>query len=319
MVKGGAGMGNRILSLLTASLFAVAGNRRLLIDWRDATYSGRSGPSPDLFSDLFVSPLADPLPDHIDAPTVAPALWKGRLDETVDSVGRSIDPLFYKKFWSFKKLAVNLNRVDYTEDVLVFWAFREVMRPLRPHLIRLDPRYSKLSNQAILKEAAKSYIQPNERIQSIVDQFVKENFRQRMLGLHIRATDLMAPVEKLLRVAGRVVKQHDCDGVFVATDNAEVEERARKLLPNVISLPKQLPKAGIPLHYDPQCQDRLERATQALVDMLLLSRCPDLVYACRSSFGYVASLFSPLDQNLYDVDRYNPKIQIKQYLQSWVY
>jgi hypothetical protein len=319
LVKGAAGLGNRILSLLTASLFAVAGNRRLLIDWRDPTYSGHGGTVPDLFADLFVSPLADPLLDHIAAETVAPTLWKGRLDETLDVVGRDHDPIFYKKFGSFRQLAVSLRRIDYQEDVLVFWSFREVMRPLRPYLNRLDSRYRSMSNQAILKDAAQKYLQPNDRVRSIVNQFTSEHFQKRMLGLHIRATDLMAPVEKLLNVASRLVKQHQIDGVFVATDNADVEVRARNMLPNVITLPKQLPKGGIPLHYDPECQNRLERATQALVDMILLSQCTDLVYASRSSFGYVASLFSPLQQVLVDVDRFNPKIQGKQYIQSWIY
>jgi hypothetical protein len=76
---------------------------------------------------------------------------------------------------------------------------------------------------------------------------------------------------------------------------------------------------GIPLHYDPECKDRVERATQALVDMLLLSECPNLLYASRSSFAYVATMFSAIHQKIVDVDRYNPKIVLKRIAQSWVY
>lgn len=319
LVKGAAGLGNRILSMLTASLFASVANRRLLVDWRDPIFTGRSGIAPELFSELFVSPLVDPLPDPIIADTVTPALWSGRLDETLAVVGRDFDPLFFTKFGSFRNLAVSLRRIDYKEQMLVFWSWREVLRPLRPHLTRTDPRFNSMTNLEILREAAKRYLQPSPRVQSIVTQFESEKFRGKMLGLHIRATDLRAPVEKLLQVAARIVRQQSCDGVFCATDNLEVENRVRTMFPNVVTLPKQLPKGAIPLHYDPDCQDRVERATQALVDMLLLSKCAHLTFASRSSFGHVASVFAPEGQTLVDVDRFNPKVQVKQYVQSWTF
>lgn len=319
LVKGTGGLGNRMLSMLTASLFASAAKRRLLVDWRDPIFTGRSGMAPDLFCELFDSPLVDRLPDSNDSQSVAPKLWLGRLDETLAVVGREHDPLFFKKFGSFRDLGISLRRVDYPEDVLVFWSWREVIRPLRPHLTKIDSRYRTMSNTEILRDAAQRYLRPCERINSILDKFVAEHFRGRMLGLHIRATDLQAPVEKLIRFADRIVRQQKCDGVFLSTDNGDVEERVKRLLPNVVTTPKQLPKGAIPLHYDPECQDRIERATQALVDMLLLSRCPNLVYASRSSFGFVANIFAPPQQAAVDVDRFNPVIQTKQYIQSWVY
>lgn len=319
LVKGTGGLGNRMLSVMTASLFAETAKRRLLIDWRDPIFTGRSGTAPDLFQELFTSPLVDPLPDTIEAKTVAPDLWRDRLNETLAVVGRDFDPLFYKKFGSFRQLAISLRRNDYPEDLIVFWSWREVMRPLRKHLCRMDSRYRQMTNLQILREAAQKYVKPCDRITQLVDQFVQSNFRPNMLGLHIRSTDLQAPVEKLLSLASRVAKERQCEGVFVATDNGEVETRARQMLPNVVTLPKKLPKGAIPLHYDPECQDRIETASQALVDMLLLSRCPTLVYASRSSFAYVASLYAPEGQILLDVDRMNPKIQFKRFAQSWVY
>lgn len=319
LVKGTGGLGNRMLSVMTASLFAVTAKRRLLVDWRDPIFTGRSGTAPDLFRELFTSPLVDPLPDTIEASSVAPALWRDRLNETLAVVGRDHDPLFYKKFGSFRKLAISLRRNDYPEDLIVFWSWREVMRPLRKHLIRMNPRYRQMTNKEILREAAQQYLRPCERIESLTNAFVDEHFRGKMLGLHIRSTDLQAPVEKLLTLATKVAREQGFDGVFCATDNGEVEARVRQMLPNVVTLPKRLPKGAIPLHYDPECQDRIETASQALVDMMLLSRCPTLIYASRSSFAYVASLYAADGQVLLDVDGMNPKIQAKRYIQSWVY
>ena len=39
IVKGLAGLGNRMLSALTGILYARLSGRRLIIDWRDPTYS----------------------------------------------------------------------------------------------------------------------------------------------------------------------------------------------------------------------------------------------------------------------------------------
>jgi hypothetical protein len=320
VVKGMSGLGNRMLSLLTASLYAVATKRRLLIDWRDSVFTDhRSDRAPDLFVDLFVSPLADPLPEHIEARSVAPAIWQGRLDETVAEVGRRHDPTFYKHFGSFRNTAISLRRADYAEDVLVFWSWRDVMRPVRPYLTLIDKRFGGMSNWAILREATARYLQPREHIRARVDQFVAERFSGRMLGLHIRATDRVAPVEKLIRTAMRTVRQQKCEGVFCATDNAEIEERVRRTMPNVVTLPKQLSRGTVPLHGIGDCRDRVERATQALVDMLLLSRCQFLTYASRSFFGYMATIYAPKGQVVTDVDRFNPNEIAKKIGQSWIY
>jgi hypothetical protein len=308
-----------MLSALTASLFAVVSRRRLLVDWRDAIFTGRSDSAPDLFSQLFVSPLADPLPERIEAASVAPALWRNRLDEQLGVVGRDYDPLFYKKFGSFRHLSISLKQADYPEELLVFWSWREVMRPLRSHLVRRDRRYRGMTNLEILREAANSYLRPSERIQALIEQFVGQHFSPKMLGLHVRATDLRAPVDRLIDLATHLVREHSYDGMFCATDNAEVEDRIRRLAPNVVTLTKQFPKGAVPLHYNPDAGDRLETATQALMDMLLLARCQNIVYAGRSSFGYVASLYAENKRQLVDVDRYNPTICAKRYLQSWIY
>jgi len=319
LVKGQGGLGNRMLSVMTATLYSLIMKRRMYVDWRDPIYTGRSIASQDLFQDLFISSLVDPLPDRLDFESVAPAMWRGRLEEMLGVVGREYDPDFYKKFNSFTKLGVRLKPVDYPEELIVFWSWREVMRPLRPLLVRLDDRYRKMTNVEILGDTAKKFLQPCERVQSLVNEFTATHFQPRMLGLHIRATDLQAPTEKILAVAQRQVLEQGCDGVFCATDNADVEDRVRSLFPNVVTLPKGMARGGIPLHYDPECGDRVERATQALVDILLLSRCNALVYASRSSFGYVASLYANQGQFVVDVDAYNPIVQMKRIAQSFVY
>src|SRR5262249_55186428 len=142
----------------------------------------------DLFTELFESPLADPLAEKLECISVAPAFWRGRLNDTVAVVGREQDPDFYKHFSSFRKLGVSLNRRTYDEDLLVFWSWREVLRTLRRQLQESDLRYRSMSNTSVLREAAKRFLRPNARVMGIVNEFTRRNFRGRMLGLHIRAT-----------------------------------------------------------------------------------------------------------------------------------
>ena len=49
VVKGKAGMGNRLLSLVHAVVYALITQRTMVVDWSDYTYSGE-----DVFDEFFV-------------------------------------------------------------------------------------------------------------------------------------------------------------------------------------------------------------------------------------------------------------------------
>ena len=58
LVKGLAGLGNRMLAALTGILYARMSSRRLIVDWRDPTFSKDGS---NAFPVLFKCPLNGPV------------------------------------------------------------------------------------------------------------------------------------------------------------------------------------------------------------------------------------------------------------------
>ncbi len=76
LVKGKAGLGSRIESLLTFILYAKLSGRRLYVDWSDPTYSNDVS---NAFHSFFQRPLVN-LNNEIPATdSVSPDIWRGRL------------------------------------------------------------------------------------------------------------------------------------------------------------------------------------------------------------------------------------------------
>src|SRR4051794_4211404 len=94
LVKGIAGMGNRMLAFASGLLYARLARRRVVVDWRDRVY-GEGGRN--VFFEYFAPvEIADvtSLPATDD---VTPPFWRGRLDDHATDViriapGKSADP-----------------------------------------------------------------------------------------------------------------------------------------------------------------------------------------------------------------------------------
>ena len=73
IVKGIAGLGNRILSAVTGILFARLMHRRLIIDWSDFTYSNDET---NVFPLLFTCTDEDPPLAIPETNSISPPLWR---------------------------------------------------------------------------------------------------------------------------------------------------------------------------------------------------------------------------------------------------
>jgi len=105
LVKGRAGLGNRILCALTGILYARLAGRRLLVDWSDPIYAEGGL---NVFHRYFRCPTADPA-DRIPATdSVAPAIWRGRLDESSRSMEHAHGTLGRE---SWRELSIDLRRL----------------------------------------------------------------------------------------------------------------------------------------------------------------------------------------------------------------
>src|SRR5436190_15007750 len=97
VVKGKAGLGNRMLFALTGILYARLTDRRAVIDWRDHTYSDDgSNAFPRLF-DCSSCGTTDELPV---TDSVAPTIWRGSLAKSVGGRRRQCR-LASRLFWGY--------------------------------------------------------------------------------------------------------------------------------------------------------------------------------------------------------------------------
>ena len=299
IVKGKAGFGNALLSALGGILYARLTDRQLYIDWTTPLSEDRT----NIFPRLFARPqLADPSPIW-DSESVAPPVWKGHLHDCVDElmpryetdVEADCIPAIQKKY------TIDVARVDYSEEVLVRWAWTAELYRMRQHLRGSFAALGTLNDRALLQKLLRDELALSPTLQAYVDDFRSSQFADVNIGLHIRHSDRQNSYEQYPRVVDQILRKHPSANVFLATDNHNVEEDLRRRYPRLTVRQKWFATPGIPLHRTRSCPDRVALAMDALAEMWLLGKCEYLVYNGTSTFGLIASLISTApQQNLVD-------------------
>ena len=286
VVKGRAGMGNRILAALTGIVYARASGRRLVVDWRDRTYSDDGT---NAFHRLFGCTSCAEGSEIPETDSVRPGVWRGHLSESVVSLQKARGEPDWQKFRRVS--AAPLTRVDYREEVVVFWAFTPELHAFRPYLRGELVPLRKLSTDAILRRLLETDLTPHPDVRERVDRFWLASLRPGAIGVHVRYSDrrgyldgTVAEVDALLSAGP------GSPPILLATDNAEIETLFSSRYPEVVSAPRWYPEPGVRMHQNPDCPDRLANGLEALTDLYLLARCDRLVLDTRSSFARVASL-----------------------------
>jgi hypothetical protein len=310
LIKGKAGLGNRLLCALTGILYARIAGRRAIVDWRDFTYSDDGS---NAFPKLFSSPYVDGLEVLNDHQSVFPALWKGHLDKTATDLVDAHDiraHYSFKRHWQF---SFDLRRIDYDEDVLVMWSFSHLIDKLRPHFRGEFAHLKGASVETILSWLLETSITLDPAIQTRVADWWRDNVPARpVIGVHVRFMDRAIALRHFTKHLDQLVAAQPEATVFLATDNAQVSETVRTQYANVVSTAKWFPSRGRSMHQNPDCPDRLQSAIDALTDMYLLARCDYLVYPRSSTFSYISRLLSKTAPNrIIDAERYHAKTRVK--------
>lgn len=289
LVKGDLGLGNRILSLLSAALLARLTGRRLLVDWRDGLYAADGA---NAFPELLASDLAEAFDALPETRSVAPPAWRGRLDEAAITLRGEVFGPTCGYPWMWERFSVDLARIDRPERVLVFVCFFELVDPLRRFMTGPHAALRRLPTEALLRHLWDEHLRLAEPLQARVERFRRDALGGPAVGVHVRASDLWTRVAAIERAVGKVVARRPELAVFLATDNRDVLERYERLFPRVVSTPKWYPRPGKPMHDNADRPDALQGARDALVDLHLLAGCEHLVIDSRSSFGRLAALRS---------------------------
>jgi len=287
LVKGTAGMGNRMLAAAAAVLYARLSGRRLIVDWSDATYSSDGA---NAFHRFFRSPACEPADRVPETDDVVPSFWRGRLHESVREVTVPFPGSRYPDSVLEKRSRLDLTRLDHPEAVAVLWAYVAQLHVLRPHLADRLPDLARLTNAELLRTIFRDDLLLQPEIRERVREFRAVHLRGPTVGVHVRYGDYRVSLRAVLGKLAELVRGEPGLQVFLATDNSEVLRTVERLYRNVVTTPHRYGTPGVPLHNDPDCPDRTAGGIEALVDMYVLAECDYLVVDTSSSFAAVAAL-----------------------------
>ena len=285
VVKGHAGLGNRLLCLLSTLLYARLADRQLLIDWRDGMYADTGV---NAFPALFRCRSALTELCFTGDESVRPWIWRGQLHESATTLrgGKMGDCPFVGYLYS-----VDVRRLNYGEDVLVIWSLISIIERLRRHLVGPWRSWQHLSEAAILRRLWDEEIRVHPLIEQRATGMEQSWGDGLRIGIHVRQTDRRTRVSRLMARLDSLTARHHNARIFLATDNLSVEEMVRARYGGVLTSAKWFPSNSAPLHaLKGPCPDRLEMAREALTDLRLLLGCDHLLVSSDSSFGRMATL-----------------------------
>jgi hypothetical protein len=306
LVKGKYGLGNRILALCEAFIYAEITKRILIIDCRDQRYSDTRTNS---FSALFSSPFYDPSLKLPKTQSVVPEVWAGFLDLNIESMLGRVEPVSSKRD-SQKLLSIKADNIDYNQKVVVMFDYTFHWNYFSSHLSLIPSHWPSDNVAGLLRFLLKSYLIPRPEIASAVKNFKQRNFKSPTIGVHMRYTDnilenkgRIQPIEDYPIAIETLLRSVPDATIYLATDNEDIELEYLRKYKNVLVMPKHYPdKKGQALHSASSCDDRLLIAREALTELYLLSECDYMIYSCRSTFALIASLLSDSPrENLIDL------------------
>lgn len=286
LVKGRAGLGNRMLSALTGILYARLSGRKLLVDWSDPIYSSDGS---NVFHSFFKCPLFSPADRLPETDSVIPNVWRGRLNESSIAMQERYGGIADSQIW--RKFSIDLTKLDYQEDVAVMWTFIEKIDLLRGHFRGAYEELSRASTEAILRESLREYLILRPEIRERVDRFKIERFDRKTVGVHIRYTDHQASLWTIIKRLNALLKREPGLQIFLATDNIQIKNMFEENYSSVISTPHWYPPAGLRLHGKSH-PNQAESGVEALVDLYLLAECDYLIIDTSSSFSDIARLLT---------------------------
>ena len=298
IVKGIAGLGNRILSALTGILYARLTSRRLIIDWRDPVYSSYGS---NVFHNFFQSPLVSLKNEIPVTDSVSPEIWRGHLRESAWDMTDRYGNFYHRYNW--KKFSIDLSKLDYQEDVLVMWTYVDRVDFLRPHFRGEFKEFSQKSRKEILKKLLREDLNLHPQIRERVDKFKSSFLRRKTVGVHIRYTDHRAGLWSILNRLNKLLEQEPELQIFLATDNIQIKKLFDEKYQRVITTQHWYPAPGLTIHQNPSCPDLLENGIEALIDLYLLAECYYLIIDTSSIFSYVAALLTNApDSNIFNIN-----------------
>lgn len=326
LVKGVAGLGNRLYTIAEAMDYADKSNRKLFVDWSDGQF-GKSGEN--VFYDYFTLHIQENnLAKYasISDPnlTVYPSSYQGKLN-------LSLYELFFHKTYLgegvIKKLLIKFFKVyetgywklnTSTQKAKSLWAYFIDSR--RKENLKMGSTLPIGLKQDVVvfadfvptakEDSLRSLIVLNRPLVLKIEKYKNRwGLDQGVLGVHIRFTDKKP--DKALNILFEKItnlqKSQQIQGFFLATDSEFALQLFKNTFKNVHYLLKPIPsgseKEGIHRVNYARDENRMEKKQMledSILDMWLLSRCEYLFYQGNSSFSRISKILHKDEAKSFD-------------------
>lgn len=298
LVKGIAGLGNRMQCALTGILYARLTGRRLLVDWSDHYYSSDGSNVFHRFFQCSACAASDAIPA---TESVSPGIWRGHLHESAWSMRERYGDRSDSEPW--RTFSIDLTRSDYQDDVVVMWTYAGRVDLLRSHFQGALKQLAETSADVILRKLLQEDLLLHPHIRKRVDQFKESYFGRKTVGVHVRYTDYRSHLWAILKKLHTLLKREPDLQIFLATDNLQIKSMFEANYPGVLITPHWYASTpGVAIHSNRNRPDPMQSGIDALVDLYLLAECDYLVIDTSSSFSYVVQLLTKTpDSNIFDV------------------
>lgn len=318
--KGGAGLGNRLITAAAAIEYAISNNRALLVDWSDGVYSEKGK---NIFHQYFsikdIAQIASLEEIEEQTLTYYPPKYKNKLKTDIYSLYRATESWLLQKsnrfnpkgtfgkllgYWqSIENFKTNIKDIDailalFRKNDFPYGGF---LNNRKEDVVIFSDFYPKYDGKIL-----RHHIALKDNIKSKIEHFQKtNNLSKGVVGVHVRNTDKTptAPLSQLFEKINKITKKSSA--IFLATNSIEIELEFKKRYTTIIMHPKNYPpQKNIGTHHyairtgDYSSAEQLLEAS--IIDMYLLSKCDYLIYQKNSSFSEVsAALKAEPERTLY--------------------
>jgi hypothetical protein len=288
LVKGTAGLGNRLLSMLAALLYGRLSGRTLVMDWKG--WASADDPT-EPFHRLFQSPWVDPSVELPQTDSICPSVWRGRLHLSTHQLAQQLAQAAPAD--DQPPTSVDLTRLDHPEAVAVMWSYFDHVDLFQRHF-PAELRVLGLgeSRDEILRTLLRRDLLLHPALRARVNRFRDDHFSGSTVGVHVRYSDHRVSLLRLLRPLDALLAREPGLQIFLATDNAQVVRVFQDAYPSVVTLPHWYPEPGRQIHFGTLCPDRFAAMVDAVTDLYLLAECQYLVIDTSSTFSEIARLLS---------------------------
>lgn len=310
IIKGVAGLGDRLFSLATGLLYAQLSDRAVFVDWRDENYGNQGLNMFELLFDLHNIVSVSSINNQ---ESVTPQVWERQVEVPLSILLRKMGMLSqWDRNEIINRFSVDISTVNHPENLAVFCLDLDIHR-LRNAMTshREFAHTQKMSDDEIRKHVINTHISLKSDLQKAVDQFVLSHMDKPVIGVHIRKTNEQGVISfnltKYFRQIHRIQHKHPESKIYLATDNQQVlNSFIDKYGAALITYEKWFNAPGKPLHRKViNGQDPIRVLQDAVIEIYILSKCDYLVIPGNSGFSNYAYLISGLpDENLIILAKY---------------